>query len=168
MVTILCVLLQVVTFACMNFAFGKCDENEVDVILTCFVHRDNEHNFIAFILDLMCHSESFHACKTALKSHLFKSTYFWSPPPHLISVYPQHSFLQSDSHWLCLCVHLCVCVCAKSVLFIPGICRWQVFILFDARIFECMLLNIVVIVIIIYSVTLIYAVLCNPPPPPPF
>ena len=36
----------------MNFAFGECDENEVDVILTC-VHRDNEHTFITFILDLM-------------------------------------------------------------------------------------------------------------------
>ena len=36
----------------MNFAFGECDENEVDVILTC-VHRDNEHNLITFILDLM-------------------------------------------------------------------------------------------------------------------
>ena len=36
----------------MNFAFGKSDENEVAVILTC-VHRDNEQNFITFILDLM-------------------------------------------------------------------------------------------------------------------
>ena len=36
----------------MTFAFGECYENEVDVILTC-VHRDNQHNFIAFILDLM-------------------------------------------------------------------------------------------------------------------
>ena len=36
----------------MNFAFGECDENEVDVILTC-VHRDNEHNFITFTQDLM-------------------------------------------------------------------------------------------------------------------
>ena len=47
------VYVQVVTFACMNFAFGECDENEVDVTLTCVVHRDNEHNFIAFILNLM-------------------------------------------------------------------------------------------------------------------
>ena len=47
------VCVQVVTFACMNFAFGECDENEVGVILTCVVHRDNEQNFIAFILDLM-------------------------------------------------------------------------------------------------------------------
>ena len=53
MATKVCVQLQVVTFACMNFAFGECDENEVDVILTCVVHRDNEHNFITFILDLM-------------------------------------------------------------------------------------------------------------------
>ena len=37
----------------MNFAFGECDENEVDVILKRVVHRDYEHNFIAFILDLM-------------------------------------------------------------------------------------------------------------------
>ena len=37
----------------MNLAFAECDENEVDVILTCVVHRDNEQNFIAFILDLM-------------------------------------------------------------------------------------------------------------------
>ena len=47
------VYVQVVTFACMNFAFGECDENEVDVTLTCVVHRDNEHNFIAFILELI-------------------------------------------------------------------------------------------------------------------
>ena len=26
----------------MNFAFGECDENEVEVILMCVVHRDNE------------------------------------------------------------------------------------------------------------------------------
>ena len=51
MLTRVCV--QVATFAYMNFAFGECDENEVDVTLTCVVHRDNEHNFIAFILDLM-------------------------------------------------------------------------------------------------------------------
>ena len=51
--TRVCVQLQVVTFACMNFAFGDCEENEDDVILTCVVHRDNEHSFIAFILDLM-------------------------------------------------------------------------------------------------------------------
>ena len=50
MVTRVCV--QLVTIACMNFAFGKSDENEVAVILTC-VHRDNEQNFITFILDLM-------------------------------------------------------------------------------------------------------------------
>ena len=37
----------------MNFAFGECDKNEANVILTCIVHRDNEHNFIAFILGLM-------------------------------------------------------------------------------------------------------------------
>ena len=35
----------------MNFTFGECDENEVN--LTCVGHRDNEHNFITFILDLM-------------------------------------------------------------------------------------------------------------------
>ena len=46
------VCVQLVTRACMNFYFGECDENEVDVILTC-VHRDNEHTFITFILDLM-------------------------------------------------------------------------------------------------------------------
>ena len=46
------VCVQVVTFACMNFAFGGCDENEVDVIPRC-VHKDNEDNFIAFTLDLM-------------------------------------------------------------------------------------------------------------------
>ena len=46
------VCVQLVTLACMNFAFVECDENGVDVILTC-VHRDNKHNFIAFILDLM-------------------------------------------------------------------------------------------------------------------
>ena len=51
MVTRVCV--QVLTFACKNFAFGEYDENEVDVTLMCFVHRNNEHNFIAFILDLM-------------------------------------------------------------------------------------------------------------------
>ena len=51
MVTRLCV--QVVTFACMNFAFLECDENEVDVIQKYVVHRDNEHDFITFILDLM-------------------------------------------------------------------------------------------------------------------
>ena len=44
---------QVVTFACMNFAFWECDENEVYVILRCVVHRNNEHNFIAFVLVLM-------------------------------------------------------------------------------------------------------------------
>ena len=44
MATKVCVQLQVVTFACMNFAFGECDENEVDVILTC-VHRNNKDNF---------------------------------------------------------------------------------------------------------------------------
>ena len=37
----------------MNFAFGECDENKVDVILKCAVHRDNECNFIVFILDSM-------------------------------------------------------------------------------------------------------------------
>ena len=31
---------------------GNNDENEVDATLMCAVHR-NEHNFIAFILDLM-------------------------------------------------------------------------------------------------------------------
>ena len=51
MVTRVCV--QLVTSACMNFAFGEWDENEVDVIQTRVVHRDTEHNFIAFILDLM-------------------------------------------------------------------------------------------------------------------
>ena len=51
MVTKVCV--GVVTFACMKFASWECDENEVDVILTCVVHIDNEDNFIAFILDLM-------------------------------------------------------------------------------------------------------------------
>ena len=53
MVTEVCVQLQVVTFACMNSASWGCGENEVDVILTCAVHRYNVHNFIAFILDLM-------------------------------------------------------------------------------------------------------------------
>ena len=37
----------------MNFAFGECDESEVGVMLTCVVHKDNEHHFISFILDLM-------------------------------------------------------------------------------------------------------------------
>ena len=37
----------------MNSAFGNCDENEVDVILMFAIHRRNERNFIAFILDLM-------------------------------------------------------------------------------------------------------------------
>ena len=46
------VCVQLVTRACMNFYFGECDENEVDVILRC-VHRDNEHNFITVILDLI-------------------------------------------------------------------------------------------------------------------
>ena len=46
------VYVQVVTFACINFAFWESDENEVDVILRC-VHRDNEHNFITVILDLI-------------------------------------------------------------------------------------------------------------------
>ena len=36
----------------MKFAFGECDEIGVDVTLTC-VHRDNEHNFIIFFLDLI-------------------------------------------------------------------------------------------------------------------
>ena len=44
---------QVVTFACMNFAFWECDENEVDAILTCVIHKDSKHNSIAFILDMM-------------------------------------------------------------------------------------------------------------------
>ena len=43
---------QLLNFACMNFAFRECDENEVHVILMC-VHRDNEHYFITFILDLV-------------------------------------------------------------------------------------------------------------------
>ena len=47
------VCVQVVTFACLNFAFLECGENQVDVILMCVVHRDNEDNFTAFILDLM-------------------------------------------------------------------------------------------------------------------
>ena len=47
------VYVQVVTFACINFAFWESDENEVDVVLMCVVHRDNEHNFRAIILDLM-------------------------------------------------------------------------------------------------------------------
>ena len=47
------VCVQVVTFACMNFAFGECDENEVNVIPISVVHRDGGHHFIAFILDLM-------------------------------------------------------------------------------------------------------------------
>ena len=51
--TRVCVRVQVVTFACVNFAFLECDDNEVYVILTCVVHGDNEHNFIAFIVDLM-------------------------------------------------------------------------------------------------------------------
>ena len=38
------VLVQAVAFACMSLAFWKCDENEVDVILMCVVHRDNEHD----------------------------------------------------------------------------------------------------------------------------
>ena len=50
MMTRVCV--QLVTLACVNFDFGECDKNKVDVILTC-VHRDNEHNCITFILDLM-------------------------------------------------------------------------------------------------------------------
>ena len=41
----------------MNFAFWECDDYEVDVILMCVVLRDNEHNFIAFILDLMTKKE---------------------------------------------------------------------------------------------------------------
>ena len=51
MVTRVCA--QVVTFACMNFAFWECDENEVDAILTCVIHKDSKHNSIAFILDMM-------------------------------------------------------------------------------------------------------------------
>ena len=51
---------QVVTFVCMNFAFWKRDEKEVDVILTRVVHTDNEHNFIAFIQDLMTKNNYFH------------------------------------------------------------------------------------------------------------
>ena len=56
MLTRVCV--QVATFAYMNFAFGECDENEADIILTCVVHRDNEHNLIAFILDPMIKKKS--------------------------------------------------------------------------------------------------------------
>ena len=51
MVTRVCV--QVVTFACMYFAFWEYVENELDVTLMCVVHRDKEHNCIAVILDLM-------------------------------------------------------------------------------------------------------------------
>ena len=37
----------------MNFAFWEFDASEVGVMLTCVVHKDNEHYFISFILDLM-------------------------------------------------------------------------------------------------------------------
>ena len=50
MVTRVCV--PVVT--CLHeFCFGECGESEVGVMLTCVVHKDNEHYFISFILDLM-------------------------------------------------------------------------------------------------------------------
>ena len=39
-------------FCMYEFCFWESDENEV-VVLTCVVHRDDEHNCMAFFLDLM-------------------------------------------------------------------------------------------------------------------
>ena len=88
MATKVCVQLQVVTFACMNFAFGECDENEVDVILTCVVHRDNEHNFITFILDLMTKMKKLIVKVTLIHHHHI--------PSHLLTVLGSAIFFIED------------------------------------------------------------------------